>query len=147
MGRKTKFTKKTIEAIVTAVSIGASWTDAALAARVSDETIANWRKEGKQARASVEKGEKLDVNGRAKLDFLEQLEQAEAQCAIDMQILVYNSATKNPDDAKWWLERRRPEQFRPPAVRGEFGGKDGGPLVFRLTWGDTADGGDDGAGA
>ena len=147
MGRKTKFTKKTIEAIVTAVSIGASWADAARAALVSDETIANWRKEGEAARALAESGVKLDADARAKLDFLEQLEQAEAQCAIDMQMLVYNSATKNPDDAKWWLERRRPEQFRPPAVRGELVGKDGGPVVFRLTWGDTADGGDDGAGA
>ena len=137
MGRKTKFTKKTIEAIVTAVSIGASWADAARAALVSDETIANWRKEGEAARALAESGVKLDADARAKLDFLEQLEQAEAQCAIDMQILVYNSATKNPDDAKWWLERRRSEQFRPPPVRGEVGGKDGGPLEIVIRYAKT----------
>ena len=34
------------------------------------------------------------------------------------------------------------------AVKNELTGKDGGPVVFRLTWGDTgADGGDDGASA
>lgn len=136
MGGKSKFTKEAREAIITAVSIGASQADASRAARISDETYRNWLTEGRQARAVLEAGGKLDASAKAKLEFLEEVEAADAQCAIDMQTLVYNSAQTNADDAKWWLERRRPDQFR-PVVRNESTGADGKPMEIVIRYADA----------
>lgn len=133
---KSKFTKETREAIVTSVSIGASLIDACRAARISDQTFYNWTADGKAARTKLESGEKLTPAERARLDFLEEVEAADAQCAIDMQMLVYNSAQSNADDAKWWLERRRPDQFK-PVVRNEMTGGDGRPMEIVIRYADV----------
>ena len=136
MGAGSKFTKETREAIVTAVSIGASQIDACRAARISDQTFLNWMAAGRAAREALARGEKLDARARAKLEFLEEVEAADAQCAVDMQMLVYNSAQRNADDAKCCLERRRPEQFR-PVVRNEVGGPDGKPMEIIIRYADS----------
>lgn len=133
-GRRQKFTPETIENILTAVSIGSTYTDAARAARINDQTLSNWQREGRDARAKFERGEKLEPGERAKLDFLEQLEQVESQCAIDMQTILYNEASRDAKYAQWWLERRRPDQFRPPPVRNELGGGNGGPMEIVIRY-------------
>jgi hypothetical protein len=137
MGRKSKFTPKTVEAILESISIGAYYIDAAKAARISDQTLLNWLAEGRAARAAAEVGDVLDKNAEDKLDFLEKFEQAEAQCAIDMQMLVYNEAQRNVEKAQWWLERRRPDQFRPPNVRSEITGKDGNAMEIVIRYADA----------
>ncbi len=127
----TKFTAEVREVLVTAISIGASQADASRAARVSDETYRNWLTDGREARAKQEAGGKLTAAEKAKLQFLEDIEAAEAQCAIDMQMIVYNAAQKDPATAQWWLERRRRSEFG-PVVRNEIGAPDGGPVVISV---------------
>ncbi len=127
----TKFTPEVRETLVTAISIGASQADASRAARVSDETYRNWLADGREARAKQEAGGKLSAAEKAKLQFLEDIEAAEAQCAVDMQMIVYSAAQKDPEKAQWWLERRRPDQFR-TVVRNEQGGLDGKPMQTEI---------------
>ncbi len=81
---------------------------------MSYQTFLNWIELGEEARIKREHGAKLSKDETAFLEFFENVEAAETQCAIDMQIIVYNSAQRNAADARWWLERRRPKEFRPP---------------------------------
>jgi hypothetical protein len=53
-----------------------------------------------------------------------------------MQTIVYNEAQKDAATAQWWLERRRPDQFR-PVVRNENTGKDGGPQEIVIRYADS----------
>lgn len=118
-----------------AISIGASQMDASRAARISDETYRNWLNDGRRAQEALADGVKLSAAQKAKLQFLEDIEAAEAQCAIDMQAIIYNSAQRNSEDAKWWLERRRPDQFR-TVTRNEAGGLDGKPMEIVIRYAD-----------
>ena len=66
------------------------------------------------------------------------------------QVVKYESAgdPRFLAGVQWCVEQRCKILGLLAAVKSELTGKDGGPVVFRLTWGDTgADGGDDGAGA
>lgn len=135
-GRRTKFRQDIIDSIILSVSIGASYLDAARAARISDQTLTNWLTEGRKARETLDQGGKLDAGAKAKLAFLEEVEQAEAQCAVDMQVTVYNAAQKDTAAAQWWLERRRPDQFR-PVVRNENSGLGGGPMEIVIKYADS----------
>ena len=113
-GRPSKIHSESAEAIITNLSIGASRTDSVAAAKVTYQTFLTWLERGEESRAKRENGDKLDKTETSYLEFLENVEAAETQCAIDMQIIVYNSAQRNAADARWWLERRRSREFRPP---------------------------------
>lgn len=132
----TKFTQEVIESILLSMSIGATQTDAARTARISDQTLSDWLAEGRKARMAQACGEKLDAKARSRLDFLERVEQAEAQCSVDMQTIVYNAAQSDPAIAQWWLERRRPEQFR-LVTRNEASGPNGGPQEIVIRYADA----------
>ena len=113
-GRPSKIHSEAAAAIITNLSIGASRTDSVLAAKVNYQTFLNWLERGEEAKIRRENGAKLTKDETVFLEFLENVEAAETQCAIDMQIIVYNSAQRNAADARWWLERRRSKEFRPP---------------------------------
>ncbi len=113
-GRPSKIHSESAEAIITNLSIGASRTDSVRAAKVAYQTFLTWLELGEVSRAKQENGAKLSRDETAFLEFLENVEAAETQCAIDMQIIVYNAAQKDVNTARWWLERRRPKEFRPP---------------------------------
>ena len=99
------------EVIIENLSVGASRTDAVLAASVNYQSFLNWIDWGKNARKRQENGERLTKREKLYLDFLERVTAAEAQCAIDMQMVVYGGAVKDPQLALRWLEVRRPEQY------------------------------------
>ena len=113
-GRPSKIHSESAAAIVTNLSIGASRTDSVLAAKVDYQTFLNWMDRGEHALARREHGEKLSKDDTAFLEFFENVNAAETQCAIDMQIIVYNAAQRDANHARWWLERRRSKEFRPP---------------------------------
>ena len=99
------------EAIIENLSVGASRTDAVLAASCTYQSFLNWIEWGRDAKNRQENGERLTKREKLYLDFFERVTAAEAQCAIDMQIVVYSGAVKDPQLALRWLEVRRPEQY------------------------------------
>ncbi len=100
------------DAIVENLSVGASRVDSVRAAGVNYQTFLNWIEKGNAAQAKSNAGEKLSKLEKLYLDFAERVEAAEAQCAIDAQMIVYSAMAKGDvQTARWWLELRRPEQF------------------------------------
>lgn len=99
------------EAIIENLSVGASRVDSVRAASVSYQSFLTWLEQGRTAKERLENGDRLTKREKLYLDFLERVEAAESQCAIDMQMVVYGGAVKDPQLALRWLEVRRPEQY------------------------------------
>lgn len=105
---------------------------------ISNRPFLNWLAEGRAADPRRPKWATCWTRTlKTSWIFLEKFEQAEAQCAIDMQMLVYNEAQRNVEKAQWWLERRRSDQFRPPNVRSEITGKDGNAMEIVIRYADA----------
>jgi hypothetical protein len=100
------------DAIIENLSVGASRVDSVRAAGVNYQTFLNWIAFGEEAKTKEENGDKLTKRERLYLDFVERVNAAESQCAIDAQMIVYSAMAKGDvQTARWWLESRRPEQF------------------------------------
>lgn len=115
MARPTKLTDDIQNEIVTALEIGCTYKDAARYAGVAYETFRAWRKAGEDIAKALEAGslKKTDLKAKDKahLRLYEAIEQAEANCAVSMQSILYNAAQSQPHWAAWWLERRRAEDY------------------------------------
>ena len=96
MARPSKLTPETQSTIVDAILHGATYKDAAEAAGVSYASFNAWMDEGRNAKS-----------GKF-LKFLEAVEIANAQCAVNFSRVIQSAAAKG--DAKYaleWLKRRR----------------------------------------
>ncbi len=106
-GQPTKRSPEREQAILNALRVGNTRRASAAAAEVSEDTLANWMTADSAFFGAVEKAE-----ADAELRFLGQ---------------VAKHAVKSPTAAQWWLERRRPRDYR-QMTGVELTGADGGPI-------------------
>ena len=142
MARTSKLTKTVQEDICTALALMHTYESAAGYARVGNSTLSLWRSQGRAARQKVEKGEELGADEVKKLKFLEAVEQAEAEGVFNLHQVVIEEAKRDGRLALQMLALRRPDDYA-PRNKVELSGKDGGPVVIQMTWGDQSDDGDD----
>lgn len=119
MGRPTKRTPERRVAILNALRIGNTRRAAASFAEIDHATFYRWLDEDATFRDSVEKAE-ADAEAR----FLGQI----AKAASDGTWTA----------AAWWLERRRPDDYR-RRDNMELTGRDGGPIESRDVTGTLSD--------
>lgn len=128
IGRPTKLTAETQEAIIKAIKAGATHETAAMSAGISRTTFYDWKAKG-------EAGEEEFT------DFSDALKIAEAQGTIKLleRIQIASEDPKLWPAAAWILERRYPEIYG--KQRLELTGKNGGPIesTFRVVWMDEDD--------
>jgi hypothetical protein len=110
-GQPTKRSPEREQAILNALRIGNTRRAAAQGADITEDTLANWMK-----RSSA---------------FFGAVEHAEAEAEQRFLGNVAKAAAGNTwQAAAWWLERRRPEDYR-KREGVELTGKDGGPVGFK----------------
>ena len=109
-GQPTKRSPEREQAILNSLRVGNTRRASARAAEVSEDTLANWMKADSVFFGAVTKAE-----ADAELRFLGQ---------------VAKHAVKSPQAAQWWLERRRPADYR-QRTGVEVSGPDGGPIDHR----------------
>ena len=107
MGRPSKYSAERETAILNALRVGNTRRAAALAAEISEDTLARWIGANEDFRGNVEKAE-----ADAELRFL-------GQVAVAAQTTWQAAA--------WWLERRRSEDYR-RRDGVELTGRDGGAI-------------------
>ncbi len=105
-GRPTKRSPEREQAILNALRIGNTRRAAAAAAEISEDTFARWLDD------AVFSGAVAKAEADAELRFLGQ---------------VAKHAATSPQAAQWWLERRRPADYR-QRTGVELTGADGGPI-------------------
>ena len=147
MGRKTKLTKQVQEDFCAAVGIGCTFEAASANAGIAYSTYRHWANLGAKAQARLDAGEEVDATARRFLSFLEAIEEAKGLALLQWQSQIDKAAKIDPMWAWRMLQVRAPQDYAPPAVRAEVSGKDGGPVLIQMTWGDTdaGDGGNDAA--
>ncbi len=98
-GRKPKLTPEIQEAVVQAISIGATYEVAASFARLSRETVRRWVKRG-------------DADGEGSYyAFAVAVREAEGKAAAQCLALIRAAAKSNWQAAAWLLERRHPDAY------------------------------------
>jgi hypothetical protein len=109
--------------VLSAISIGASLEDAALAAGICRRTLSRWRTRGRRA-----------AKGKW-ARFWADVEKAEAQCLVRNLAIIQQAAggkiVGTWQAAAWKLERLRPDRYG-IRERHELTGKGGGPMQFSL---------------
>lgn len=70
-------------------------------------------------------------------DFRDAIEKAEADAEIRNVAIIQKAASESWQAAGWWLERRRPGDYR---QRQEVTGADGGPLKIVVEYASDTDG-------
>lgn len=127
-GRPTKLDEETKKRITNALRVGATRRDAVMSAGIYYQTFLNWLERGKKARESGRKN--------IYLDFLESVEQAEAEARLRFTTVIAKAA----QDGDWraaieFLKRRDRENWG-----DNYDVTSGGePLRIVVRWGDFAD--------
>lgn len=110
MARPTKKSPERVQALLAALRLGSTRTNAVESAELSLDTFARWMADDAEFRGQVTKAE-----ADAELRYVGQ---------------VAKHATRSPQAAQWWLEhRRRAEWGQKTAI--ELSGPDGGPIDHR----------------
>lgn len=105
MARPTKRTPEREARLMEALRAGNTRRASCAYAGIDQDTLANWM--------------------RRYSDFSDAVEKAEADAEIRNVAIIQKAATESWQAAGWWLERRRPADYR---QRQELTGADGGPL-------------------
>jgi transposase-like protein len=126
MARPTKLTPAVREKIVQAVAACSSYRAAALYAGVADSTLRSWL-----ARGRAEQGATKRVRGEAPyVELVASLERAAAIAEVRAAGQIAKAGETDWRAMAWFLERRDPETFGPPAARLEHTGPDGSPIAL-----------------
>ena len=113
MARRSKLTKKTIEAICDAISIGATYEIAAGYGRISERLFYMWMDRGRKESERLE-GDKdavPDKNERKYLQFFQDVCNANHDAAITWLNVISNSAAVDPNWSRYLLEQRFPRHY------------------------------------
>jgi len=114
-GRKTKFTRRTIGMLISALEQGMTIPHAAAFANVTSSAVMNWMEKDEKLALAVEK---------AQLHFAAECMDTIRHEAVDK---------KNWQAASWYLERRFPNHYGKTVTEVNGGDK---PLKIKLVWPD-----------
>lgn len=128
MGRKTKLTRTVQEYVCTAIRRGANDEMRARNGRISKQTYYTWLNRGAAARQLVESGQPVPDGEQPFLDFLDEVEDAQADYGFTLQQVIADEAERSPAEARRELQRLYPQDYAPPPTRAEVSGPAGGPL-------------------
>lgn len=124
MGRPTKFNADRCRRIVVALRAGNTREASVAHGAIDYQTFLNWMEQGRQAKSGQ------------KFDFFEAVKQAEADSEVANVAIIRQAANSGTwQAAAWWLERRRPNDYR-KIERVENTGIDGQPQQVEhiVTW-------------
>jgi hypothetical protein len=135
MGRPTKLTPERTALAVNVLRGGNTREAAAAAIEVDPDTFGRWTRTNAEFRRAVEHAEH-----EAELLFASRIRKSAVEAEVvetfDRAGNLLRRVTKYDwKAAAWWLERRRPKEWKP--VQGvEVSGPDGGPIESRdvVTW-------------
>lgn len=91
MARRTKYTPEVVQRLETAIAAGATYRLACGYAGISEDTLANWR--------------------RQRSDFSDLLTRAEASAALRWLARIEQAGTEDWRALAWKLERRYPQEY------------------------------------
>ncbi len=119
--------------IVEAVRQNMPYNAAAALAGVSETGLHLWKLKGNQAEAKEMRGEPLNINEQAYLEFMRSLKHA-ASDAIERNLaIIQTAAGKSWQAAAWLLERRHPQMFSVHRVLEVQPGEGAAPLTSDLS--------------
>jgi len=110
-GPRGRLSEAVVAAIVRSVRCGAPPETAAAAVGISRRTFFRWRARGRAAEKLYEAGEDLSPDDDAYLDFLDRVDQAEAQAAVEASVRLFEAGKRSWRAAVALLERRFPEDW------------------------------------
>lgn len=112
-GRPTKYSPERADRILDNLRRGNTRRASALSCGISEDTFQRW----------------CDRNAA----FAEDVKKAEAEAeATHVANIARSAQSGNWQASAWWLERKRPDDWRRPPEQVEHAGKDGGPLTFTI---------------
>jgi transposase len=127
-GRPTLLDDERLEAITTALRNGAYIDHAAQAAGITARTYHAWMERGRNERDRLNAGLEADPNEAPFVQFLQSVERAQSEAAVDLLGEIANHARNGTwQAAAWILERKFPRQWG-RFDRTEHSGPDGGPV-------------------
>jgi len=127
-GRRTLLDDQVLERISNALRNGAYIHHACEASGISTSTYHNWLERGRNERDRQNAGLKPDTAEAPYLEFLEAIEKAQAEGALDLLGEIANHARNGTwQAAAWILERKFPRQWG-RFDRTEHTGPEGGPM-------------------
>jgi hypothetical protein len=104
---------------------GVSYKTAAAAARVSDRSVANWLRRGRQARERLDAGEDIPDSEWLYVNFVSDCDFTQADVIVTAAAQVRQAGAHDWKAALSILERRAPEDWTP---RREVTGPQGQPI-------------------
>lgn len=117
MARPTKLTPETVERVLNALQMGATYEMAAQYGGISYNTFNEWRKRGaaeleRRENPRVKAGTSQWEREQRFVEFYEATQRAEATAAVGWLALIENAATDGSwQAAAWKLERRYPRDY------------------------------------
>lgn len=132
-GRKTLLTDQRQEAIATMLRAGAYVEDACRAVGIHRATFYNWMARGATQRERLNAGLEIEPDEQPYLDFLDTMEEADAEGIIGHVMNIDNAAKNGTWQASAWiLERKQPKKWG-RADRTEITGPEGGPIQITVS--------------
>lgn len=132
-GRHTLLNDTRKEAIATMLRAGAYVDDACRAVGIHRATFYNWMQRGNIQRERLNAGLDVEENETQYLDFLDTVEEADAEGIISHVMNIDNSAKNGTWQASAWiLERKQPKKWG-RYDRTEITGADGGPIQINVS--------------
>jgi hypothetical protein len=118
-GRPLKLTKQVREDYCYMRSTGMAHEACAQYAGISYSAARNWRERGEIELSRREAGEAPIKDENAFVQFVKELQVAEANAAYRWQETINTAARSNPTWAAYMLERRYPNEYRPAPLTTE----------------------------
>lgn len=132
-GRKTLLTQERVNAITSMLRAGAYVEDACLAVGIHRSTFYNWITRGTTQRERHNAGLEIEPDEQPFLDFLDTVEQADAEGLINHLMNIDHAANNGTWQASAWiLERKQPKKWG-RQDRTEITGPEGGPIQINVS--------------
>jgi transposase-like protein len=132
-GRKTLLNEQRQEAIATMLRAGAYIDDACRAVGIHRTTFYNWLQRGNIQRERLNAGLEIESDEQPFLDFLDTIEEADAEGIIGHVMNIDNAAKNGTWQASAWiLERKQPRKWG-RYDRTEISGPEGGPIQITVS--------------
>lgn len=133
VGRKTLLNENRLNGIKTMLTAGAYVEDACRSVGIHRATFYNWIQRGNIQRERLAAGLKVEPEENLFLEFLDTVEQADAEGIISHVMNIDNAAKNGTWQASAWiLERKQPHKWG-RADRTEISGPQGGPIEINVS--------------